>query len=256
MRRPVAFRRSWPWRWPRSGAAATGLRLRLPHRPGRRPRRRRRRSSASWNVAAAVPKDAGRPLASSGARSCAPRRRPGHRDAQAQTEFGSARVLGVTAARAWLRVVATEQRDGRPAWIPAAAARLGATDLSIHVDRSARRLVLRRGSRTARAPPVAVGRPGTETPLGALRGDRQALPAPRRRAIRLLRDRPLRAPAQAPSRLAGRRPPRDPRDARRVHRRRAASLGCLRARARDVRRLMRRLALGTPVFIARDRADD
>ncbi len=167
-----------------------------------------------------------------------------------RTEFGSARVLGVTGRRgSWLRVVATEQRDGRHAWIPAAAARLGATDLSIHVDRSARRLVLRRGSRTLARVSVAVGRPGVETPLGRFAVTDKLYP---RRAngpygccaIALSGHQPKLLPGwPGGDRLAIHATP----DESTVGR--AASLGCLRTRARDIRRLMRHVTLGTPVFI-------
>ncbi len=167
-----------------------------------------------------------------------------------RTEFGSTRVLGVTGRRgAWLRVVATEQRDGRHAWIPAAAARPGATDLSIHVDRSARRLVLRRGSRTLARVSVAVGRPGTETPLGRFAVTDKLYP---RRAngpygccaIALSGHQPKLLPGwPGGDRLAIHATP----DESTVGR--AASLGCLRTRARDIRRLMRHVTLGTPVFI-------
>ena len=52
------------------------------------------------------------------------------------TEFGSDRVLGVTGRHGgWLRVVAAERRNGRAAWIRAGAVRVGATDVSITVDR-------------------------------------------------------------------------------------------------------------------------
>src|SRR5215210_3792494 len=84
-----------------------------------------------------------------------------------RTEFGSRRVLGVTARRAgWLAVVASERPNGRVGWIPERRARLGSTNWSVHVDRSARRLTLRRDGRAVRAFAVAVGRPGTETPTG------------------------------------------------------------------------------------------
>src|SRR3954451_19156892 len=82
-----------------------------------------------------------------------------------RTEFGSRRVLAVTGRRGdWLRVIASERRNEQRGWIRARAVRVGATDISIHVDRSARRLVLKRGSKVLRRMPIAVGRPGNETP--------------------------------------------------------------------------------------------
>ncbi len=167
-----------------------------------------------------------------------------------RTEFGSVRVLGVTGSRGrWLRVVATERRDGRAGWIPASAARIGATDYAIHVDRSARRLVLRRGSRVVARFAVAVGRPGTETPLGRFAVTDKLRPA---RA-----DSPYGCCAIA---LSGHQPKLLPGwpggDRLAIHATpqletigTAASLGCVRGRPADLRRLMRRVPLGTPVFI-------
>ncbi|HYM58559.1 MAG TPA: L,D-transpeptidase, partial [Solirubrobacteraceae bacterium] len=84
-----------------------------------------------------------------------------------RTEFGSRRVLGVTARRdGWLRVIAPERPNGRAGWIPERRARLGGTDVSLHVDRSARALTVRRDGRVVRRFPIAVGRPGTPTPTG------------------------------------------------------------------------------------------
>ena len=84
-----------------------------------------------------------------------------------RTEFGSPKVVSVLRERGgWLRVLVPERPNGRPGWIRAAATRPGATDVSIHVDRSARRLTVRRGERVLRRLSVAVGRPGTETPTG------------------------------------------------------------------------------------------
>ena len=56
--------------------------------------------------------------------------------------------------------------NGEHGWIRASAARLGSTNVWIRVDRSRRELTLRRDRRVLRRMPVAVGRPGTETPLG------------------------------------------------------------------------------------------
>ncbi len=81
------------------------------------------------------------------------------------TEFGSPTVLAVVARRAgWLSVLTA--RHTRPGWIPEDAARLGATDYSVRVDRTARRLELRRGGKVVRRLPVAIGRPGYPTPVG------------------------------------------------------------------------------------------
>jgi lipoprotein-anchoring transpeptidase ErfK/SrfK len=166
------------------------------------------------------------------------------------TEFGSPRVLAVTGRRAgWLRVIASERTNEQRGWIRARAVRLGATDISIHVDRSARRLVVKRGSHVLRRMPIAVGRPGNETPLG------------RFAVTDLLRtgraDSPYGCCAVA---LSGHQTKLEPGwpggDRLAIHATpqeetvgHAASLGCMRARTRDVRRLMRTVPVGTPVFV-------
>jgi L,D-transpeptidase-like protein len=166
------------------------------------------------------------------------------------TEFGSARVLAVTGRRAgWLRVIASERRNGQTAWIRARAARLGATDVSIRVDRSARRLTLRRGDRVLRRLPIAVGRPGNETPLG------------RFAVTDLLRtgraDSPYGCCALALSGHQTKLVPGWPGgDRLAIHGTlnpetvgTEASLGCMRAYTPDIKALMRRVPLGAPVFI-------
>jgi lipoprotein-anchoring transpeptidase ErfK/SrfK len=167
-----------------------------------------------------------------------------------RTEFGSHRVLSVTGQRdGWLRVIVSERANGRAGWIKASAARLGTTNISIHVDRSARRLTLRRGDRVLRRFPVAVGRPGTETPLG-----RFAV-TDRLRSARA--DSPYGCCAVALSGHQTKLLPGWPGgDRLAIHGTpnpetvgREASLGCMRAHTPDIRALMRRVPLGAPVFI-------
>ena len=84
-----------------------------------------------------------------------------------RTEFGSRRVLAVVAQRpGWLGVLTHHVRNSRAAWIPAAAAQLLLAPDTLHVDLSARTLVVRRHGRVARRVGVAVGRPATSTPTG------------------------------------------------------------------------------------------
>ena len=167
-----------------------------------------------------------------------------------RTEFGSRRVLAVTGERpGWLRVTAAERRNGEPAWIRASAARLGATDVWIRVDRSRRELTLRRGRRVLRRLPVAVGRSGTETPLG------------RFAVTDLLHTRNPASPYGCCAlALSGHQPKLLPGwpggDRLAIHATpqagsvgQAASLGCLRAHTRDARALMRLVPLGAPVFV-------
>ena len=166
-----------------------------------------------------------------------------------RTEFGSPKVVSVLRRRGgWLRVVVPERANGRPAWIRAAATRPGAVDVSLHVDRSARRLTVRRGSRVLRRVAIAVGRPGTETPRGrfavtdklrgadfgdyygccilAISGRQTNLP-PRWRGGNLL------AIHGGPTWAIGGE----------------LSAGCLHAGETDLRWLMRRIPLGTPITI-------
>jgi hypothetical protein len=173
-----------------------------------------------------------------------------HASLRPRTEFGSPKVVGVLARRrGWLRVVAPERPNARPAWIPASAARLGATDVSIRVDRSRRRLSVVRGDRVLRVLPVAVGRPGTETPTGRFAVTDE---------LRTRRgDSPYGCCALA---LSGHQPKLLPGwpggDRLAIHATpqaasigQAASLGCLRARTRDMRALLRIVPLGAPVFV-------
>jgi lipoprotein-anchoring transpeptidase ErfK/SrfK len=118
------------------------------------------------------------------------------------------------------------------------------------VDRSRRRLELRRGGRTLRRLPVAVGRPGTPTPLGRfavtdkLRTGRPDSPygccavALTGHQTKLLRGWP------GGDRLAVHATPQPETIGE------AASLGCLRAGTPDMQALMRKVPLGAPVFIA------
>jgi lipoprotein-anchoring transpeptidase ErfK/SrfK len=167
-----------------------------------------------------------------------------------KTEFGSPRVLAVVGRRnGWLRVIASERRNEERAWIRARAVRLDGTNVSLRVDRSARRLVLRRGSRVLRRMPIAVGRPGNETPLG------------RFAVTDLLRtsaaDSPYGCCAVA---LSGHQTKLEPGwpggDRLAIHGTpneetvgTEASLGCMRAYRRDIEALMRRVPLGAPVFV-------
>ena len=169
-----------------------------------------------------------------------------------RTEFGSRRVLGVLRRRGgWLAVLAPELPNGRMGWIPAAAALLGATDLSLHVDVSRRSLELRDGRRVVRRMPVAVGRPGNDTPLGRY--------AVTDRLHTGRTDSPYGCCAIALTGHQTNLPPGWPGgDRLAIHGTpqagsigRAASLGCLRAPTAGLRALMRRVAAGTPVFVRR-----
>jgi lipoprotein-anchoring transpeptidase ErfK/SrfK len=167
-----------------------------------------------------------------------------------RTAFGSPHVLAVVRQRgAWLGVIAGELPNGKVGWIPARRARLARVTYSLHADLSRRRLTVRRDRRTVSRITIAVGRPGAETPTGrfavtdslgvrdpgspygccvlALSGHQPNVPqgwtGGDRIAIHATRD--LQSIGHA------------------------VSLGCMRASSADLRRLMRTVPLGTPVFV-------
>jgi hypothetical protein len=183
------------------------------------------------------------------------RARPGGRvvaRARARSEFGGRRVLSVAARRgAWLGVVATELPNGRLAWVNRRndGLHLRRTAYSLHADLSGRWLELRRHGHRIRRMSVAIGRPGSETPTGrfamtdklngasfggyygccvlALNGHQPKLPAGWSGGDRLAIHG-----TNSPGTIGT-----------------PASAGCLRAADADLRILMRRVPLGTPVFI-------
>ena len=174
--------------------------------------------------------------------------------ARSWTEFGGQRVMSIAAQRGpWLGVVTPELPNGRLAWvhIENRGLRFRRHQISLHVDLSARRVELRRAGRRVRRITVAIGRPGSETPTGrfavtdklsgarfgsyygccilALNGEQPNLPAGWRGGNRLAIHG-----TNSPGTIGA-----------------AASAGCLRAGDSDLRVLMRRVPLGTPVFIRR-----
>jgi lipoprotein-anchoring transpeptidase ErfK/SrfK len=183
-----------------------------------------------------------------------------HRPAGPQGRYKTAHVLRRTTLRAAPggRVVArigrrtefgSERANGQHGWIRARAARLGATDISIKVDRAARRGELRRGAKVLRRFRLAVGRPGNETPLGRFAvTDRLRTSSP---------DSPYGCCALALSGHQTKLVPGWPGgDRLAIHGTpneetvgAEASLGCMRAYRADIKALMRRVPLGTPVFI-------
>lgn len=169
-----------------------------------------------------------------------------------RTDFGGPRVMSVAAQRgAWLGVVATEMPNGRLAWINAGnrAVHLRRVAYSLHANLSGRWLELRKRGHRIRRITVAIGRPGSETPTGrfavtdklsgskygpyygccilALNGHQTKLPPGWQGGNRLAIHG-----TNAPGTIGA-----------------AASAGCLRAADADLEVFMRRVPLGTPVFI-------
>ena len=169
-----------------------------------------------------------------------------------RTEFGSRQVLAVAAQRGdWLGVVTPQRPNNRLAWVHRRhrSLRIRRTRLSLHADLSARTLTLRRAGRRVYGLRVAIGRPGSPTPTGrfavtdklggerfgsyygccilALNGHQPNLPPGWTGGNRLAIHG-----TNAPGTVGA-----------------AASAGCLRAGDADLRVLMARVPLGTPVFI-------
>jgi len=167
-----------------------------------------------------------------------------------RTQFGSPRVVSVVGRReGWLRVIVPERPNAQPAWMPAIAAREGATDVSLHIDRSARTLEVRERRRVRQRIRIGVGVPDHPTPTGRFAvTDKLEMGGPGTTygccAIALSAHQPdLPATWQGLDRIAvhGTQTPATIGE--------AASLGCMHASERDLRRLMRTVPLGAPVFI-------
>jgi lipoprotein-anchoring transpeptidase ErfK/SrfK len=188
-------------------------------------------------------------------RSVALRTRPGGSvaaRARATTEFGSPQTLTVVERRGrWFGVTASQRPNGRLAWVQrdSSAFERERTRVSLQVDLSRKRLTLREG-RTVRSVRVGVGGSLSPTPTGRfavtdkLRGGRYS--DAYGCCILALSGRQNRTPPgwRGGDRLAihGSSAPGDFT---------GASAGCVRADARTLKTLMRRVPLGTPVFVKR-----
>jgi lipoprotein-anchoring transpeptidase ErfK/SrfK len=169
----------------------------------------------------------------------------------ATTEFGSQQVLSVAARRgAWLGVVTSALPNGQLAWIKRDGVTLRRTRWSLRADLSEHTLTLLRYGHAVRRINVAIGRAGSETPTGrfavtdkiagssygpyygccilALSGHQPNLPAGWTGGSRIAIHG-----TDSPSTIGT-----------------AASAGCLRAADADLRVLMERVPVGTPVFIS------
>lgn len=169
-----------------------------------------------------------------------------------RTEWGSPRVLSIVAARGgWLGVLAPELRNGEVGWVRRNAGRIGCVRWSLHVDLSRRLLVVRRSGTPVRKIRVGVGRPQNPTPIGRFAvTDRLRVAdrgSPYGCCVLALTGHQPRLPPGWPGgdRLAI-HATTDPSSIGR-----AVSLGCLRAQRSAMRWLIRKVPLGTPVFIHR-----
>jgi lipoprotein-anchoring transpeptidase ErfK/SrfK len=168
------------------------------------------------------------------------------------TQFGSPQTLTVAARRGgWLGLTSTDLPNGRLGWIRSTTPAIHPhrTKVWLRVDLSRRRLELLDGRRVLRRIAVGIGRPGSPTPTGrfsitdklsgadygpyygccilALSGHQTNTPAGWRGVDRLAIHG-----TDSPGTIG-----------------QAASAGCLRASDADLRALMRRVPLGTPLFV-------
>jgi lipoprotein-anchoring transpeptidase ErfK/SrfK len=149
----------------------------------------------------------------------------------------------------WLGVLSEERPNGRAGWIRAADAELLREPFRLRVDLSARRLTVRREGEVVRRIAVGVGAGATPTPTG------------RFAVTDLLEFADAGSPYGCCALALSGRQPAVPQgwtggDRLAIHGTRSAesvgqarSLGCLRARERDLRWLLRRIPLGTRVDV-------
>ncbi len=169
-----------------------------------------------------------------------------------RTEFGSPTTLGVVRKRGrWLGVVTTHLPNGRLGWVDRRESplRYSRTRVSLVLDLSARRLVLKRGDRAVRKMTVAVGRPSSPTPAGRFAvTDKVSGPAYSPYYGCCILALSAHQPNLPPGWTGGDRiaihGTNDPSSIGL-----ASSAGCPRASDADLRVLMRRVPLGTPVFV-------
>jgi len=146
---------------------------------------------------------------------------------------------------AWYRVSVPGRPNGRTGWIPADVASIRPIRQLIYIDRSARTLEVWSGRRRVLKTRVAVGRPGMETPLGLFYVTWRFVPrtsalgrfAFETSAYSRLSDWPRGGivgihGTYAPSLLG-----------------QAVSHGCVRVSNRDILRMRRLVAVGTPIRI-------
>ena len=169
-----------------------------------------------------------------------------------RTDFGSPQTLTVAARRgSWLGVINEDVSNGGVAWVKAQGQELKPrrTDVVLRVSLEHKRLELVDGNRVERKMTVGVGRPGSPTPKGRFsvtdKLSGRAYGGVYGCCILALSGRQTNVPPgwRGGDRLAihGTNDPGS------IGRR--SSAGCLHADASDLKLLMRKVSLGTPVVI-------
>jgi hypothetical protein len=166
-----------------------------------------------------------------------------------RTAWGSPTVVSVIRRQGrWLGVVATSLRNHQIGWLDVLRdhPRMWRTPLSLHADLSARTLELRRGARVVRRMSVGIGGPDTPTPVGRFSVTDKLIPG---RGVSYYGCCLLALSGHQ----AHLRPGWAGGDRIAIHGGRtggAASAGCLHASDADLKRLMRVVPIGTPVYIS------
>ena len=168
-----------------------------------------------------------------------------------KTQWGSATILWAAKRRGdWLGVVATAIGNNRIGWIDARKERprMWRSRLTLRADLSERVVELRRGFKVLRRVPVTIGAPATPTPTGRFAVTDKLIPTDRLSAYGCCvlalsgHQQNLRPGWAGGDRIAIHGSPGQQTGG-------AASAGCLRATNQDLRWMMDRIPLGTPVFI-------
>jgi lipoprotein-anchoring transpeptidase ErfK/SrfK len=170
----------------------------------------------------------------------------------ATTEFGSPQTLSVVERRGkWLGVVSPELGNGQVGGVKLDPRKLdvASTRLSVRIDISRRLLVVLRGDDVVRRVRVGIGRPGSPTPTGRFAVTDKLSGAPYGNVYGCCVLALTAHQTNLPSGWKGgdRMAIHGTNDPSSVGR--PSSAGCLRAHDGDLRYLMRRLPLGTPVII-------
>jgi hypothetical protein len=165
------------------------------------------------------------------------------------TDFGSPRLLSVVRRRgAWLAVSVPEAPVGRVGWVAARTVRLFAVSYVVRVSLKRRELVVQRNGRVTERVRVGIGRAMSPTPLGRFAvTDKLVMRGPSVYGccVLVLSGRQTRLPASwtGGDRLA-------------IHGTgeggtigTAVTLGCLRAAAGDLWRLVHTVPIATPVIV-------
>jgi hypothetical protein len=166
------------------------------------------------------------------------------------TDLGGPQILAIVARRGgWYGVLHPSRPNGRAAWIPTGAVKLLREPWEIVVDRSDRRLRVLRAGKVVDAFAVAVGRPGSPTPVGRFAVTDRLIPpggSPYGCCILALSGRQPNLP---PGWTGGDRLALHGTTTGQVGG--AYSSGCVRIREPDLRRLMDRIPVGARVTVRR-----